>query len=77
VQRIYIHEDIYDVMTACYSIFDTTLTYIILQQVVPKLVNAAKQLKMGDPLDENTFIGPVISENDATVSLYVRQSPCF
>jgi acyl-CoA reductase-like NAD-dependent aldehyde dehydrogenase len=47
VQRIYIHEDIYD-------------------QVVPKLVNAAKQLKMGDPLDENTFIGPVISENDAT-----------
>ncbi|HEX2473604.1 MAG TPA: aldehyde dehydrogenase family protein, partial [Lacipirellulaceae bacterium] len=30
-----------------------------------KFVPAVKALKMGDPRDENTFIGPIISENDA------------
>lgn len=30
-----------------------------------KLVARIKQLKMGDPKNEETFIGPVISENDA------------
>lgn len=30
-----------------------------------KLVDKVKTLKMGDPLDEDTFIGPVITEKDA------------
>jgi acyl-CoA reductase-like NAD-dependent aldehyde dehydrogenase len=46
VQRILVHEDIYE------SFRD-------------KLVGIVKTLPMGDPKDENTFIGPVISEGDA------------
>ncbi len=30
-----------------------------------KLVSATRELKMGDPKDENTFIGPMISEKEA------------
>ncbi|MDH5680957.1 MAG: aldehyde dehydrogenase family protein, partial [Spirochaetota bacterium] len=30
-----------------------------------KLVAATRELKMGDPLDESTFIGPMISESEA------------
>jgi acyl-CoA reductase-like NAD-dependent aldehyde dehydrogenase len=30
-----------------------------------RLVEAAKQLRMGDPKDEDTFIGPIISETEA------------
>ena len=30
-----------------------------------KLVAATRKLKMGDPLDEDTFIGPIISEKEA------------
>ncbi len=46
VQRIVIHEDIYDALVARY-------------------VEKIKGLKAGDPLDEETFLGPIISENDA------------
>jgi len=46
VQRIIVHEKIYDTFR-------------------DKLVAATAQLKMGDPKDENTFIGPMISENEA------------
>jgi len=46
VQRILVHEDIY-------------------QAFSDKLVARTKQLKMGDPKDEQTFIGPMISENEA------------
>lgn len=46
VQRILIHERIYDEMKA-------------------KLVTAAKQLKVGDPLNEDTFIGPMIDVKEA------------
>ncbi|GMT49898.1 MAG: dehydrogenase [bacterium] len=46
VQRILIHEEIYDVFR-------------------DKLVSAARMLKMGDPKDESTFIGPMISESEA------------
>lgn len=31
-----------------------------------RLVAASKELKMGDPKDPNTFIGPMISEREAT-----------
>lgn len=46
VQRILVHEKIYDLFR-------------------DKLVHATKRLKMGDPRDEKTFIGPMISEKEA------------
>jgi len=46
VQRILIHERIYDAFKE-------------------KLVAATKALKMGDPKEEDTFIGPMISEQEA------------
>lgn len=46
VQRIFIHESIYEPFQA-------------------KLAAAASKLKMGDPLDEDTFLGPLITEEDA------------
>jgi len=47
VQRILVHESLYDV-------------------VRDKLSAAVKDLKSGDPKDESTFIGPMISEKEAT-----------
>jgi acyl-CoA reductase-like NAD-dependent aldehyde dehydrogenase len=46
VQRIMVHEQIYDALR-------------------DKLVAATRQLVMGDPKDERTFIGPLITEGDA------------
>lgn len=46
VQRIMIHEDIYE-------------------KVRDLLVERTKELKMGNPRDEDTFIGPVISEQES------------
>lgn len=46
VQRILIHEDIYDELKA-------------------RLVAAVSKLKAGDPKEEDTFIGPVISDAEA------------
>jgi acyl-CoA reductase-like NAD-dependent aldehyde dehydrogenase len=46
VQRIMVHERIYDTFKQ-------------------RLVAAAEKLKMGDPGDEQTFIGPMISEKEA------------
>ncbi|MCH2170342.1 aldehyde dehydrogenase family protein [Myxococcota bacterium] len=46
VQRILVHESIYDVLK-------------------DKLVEATRALKMGDPKDPETFIGPMISESEA------------
>lgn len=46
VQRILVHEDIYQIFS-------------------DKLVSRTKRLKMGDPKDEETFIGPMISEKEA------------
>ncbi len=47
VQRILIHERVYD-------------------QFKEKLVAETKKLKMGDPMKEETFIGPMISEKEAS-----------
>tara|TARA_R110002073_G_scaffold177151_1_gene334897 strand:- start:8734 stop:10170 length:1437 start_codon:yes stop_codon:yes gene_type:complete len=47
VQRILIHESIYD-------------------DVKDRLVAKTKELVSGDPLNEDTFIGPMISEKEAT-----------
>lgn len=46
VQRIIVHERVYDAFKA-------------------KLVEATKALKMGDPKQDDTFIGPMISEAEA------------
>jgi acyl-CoA reductase-like NAD-dependent aldehyde dehydrogenase len=46
VQRIMIHEDIYE-------------------KVRDLLVERTKELKMGNPRDEDTFIGPIISEQES------------
>ena len=46
VQRILIHEKIYD-------------------ELVPVLVEKVKRLKAGDPLNDETFLGPMITEGDA------------
>lgn len=37
----------------------------IYDELRDKLVEGASRLKMGDPLDEDTFLGPLISEDDA------------
>lgn len=47
VQRIIVHEKVYD-------------------DFKDKLVAKTSQLKMGDPKDRETFIGPMISENEAS-----------
>ena len=47
VQRIMIHDKVYDALKS-------------------KLVEKTASLKMGDPKDEDTFIGPVISEGEAS-----------
>jgi acyl-CoA reductase-like NAD-dependent aldehyde dehydrogenase len=47
VQRILVHEDIYE-------------------RFRDGLVAEAKKMKAGDPNDEDTFIGPMISEKEAT-----------
>jgi acyl-CoA reductase-like NAD-dependent aldehyde dehydrogenase len=46
VQRVYIHEAIFD-------------------KVKSMLIEKTKKLKMGNPMEEDTFVGPVISEHDA------------
>lgn len=46
VQRLYVHQSLYDVL-------------------VPMLVERAKALKAGDPTNEETSLGPIISQQDA------------
>ncbi|MBN1271309.1 MAG: aldehyde dehydrogenase family protein [Candidatus Aminicenantes bacterium] len=46
IQRIFLHEDIYD-------------------RFMDAFIAAVKKLKMGDPLEENTDIGPMINEKAA------------
>jgi acyl-CoA reductase-like NAD-dependent aldehyde dehydrogenase len=46
VQRVLVHEDLYDAFRE-------------------RFVAATKALKMGDPREEDTFIGPMISESEA------------
>ncbi|MEW6713837.1 MAG: aldehyde dehydrogenase family protein [Nitrospirota bacterium] len=56
VQRIYVHEKVYD-----------TFESLFLEKV--------KRLKMGDPLDEATFIGPMIDdENLKRVETWVNEA---
>ncbi|KAF0249133.1 MAG: aldehyde dehydrogenase [bacterium] len=47
VQRIYVHQPIY-------------------QEFTTKFLNSVKSLKLGDPLDENVDLGPMINEREAS-----------
>lgn len=56
VQRIYVHESVYDTFKE-------------------KIIEATTALKMGDPKDPQTFIGPMISENEATrLDLWIQEA---
>lgn len=50
---------------SCISVQRILVHDSIYQQVKEKLVSATQQLVMGDPLQENTFIGPMISDKEA------------
>ncbi|MEW5806223.1 MAG: aldehyde dehydrogenase family protein [Acidobacteriota bacterium] len=56
VQRIYIHEEIYE-------------------RFVTGLVDQVSRLQVGDPLDEKTHVGPMISEEEAIrIESWVREA---
>jgi acyl-CoA reductase-like NAD-dependent aldehyde dehydrogenase len=50
---------------SCISVQRILIHASIYDAVCDKLVRAVKALKMGDPRDEDTFIGPMISEGEA------------
>ncbi len=50
---------------SCISVQRILIHESIYQQVKEKLVTATQQLLMGDPLQESTFIGPMISDKEA------------
>lgn len=50
---------------SCISVQRLMVHEAVYDAFVPRLVAAARGLKAGDPLDESTFLGPLISENDA------------
>ncbi|MEX2526264.1 MAG: aldehyde dehydrogenase family protein [Gemmatimonadota bacterium] len=49
---------------SCISVQRLLVHQDIYQELVPRLVERVKGLSMGDPREEDTFIGPVISEGD-------------
>ena len=50
---------------SCISVQRIFIHEKIYSEMKERLISAAKELKMGDPLDEKTFLGPLISENDS------------
>ena len=50
---------------SCISVQRLLIHSSLYESVKSKLVDAAKKLKSGDPSDESTFLGPLISEKDA------------
>ncbi|GAB4194038.1 MAG: aldehyde dehydrogenase family protein [Wenzhouxiangellaceae bacterium] len=64
VQRV-IFGAFYQSGQSCISVQRLLIHEAIYADFVAKLVEQVKQLKMGDPRDRDTFIGPVISEGDA------------
>ncbi len=50
---------------SCISVQRVLIHRAIYDEFSAKLVEAAKALKAGDPLDEQTFMGPLIAEADA------------
>jgi acyl-CoA reductase-like NAD-dependent aldehyde dehydrogenase len=60
-----IHGAFYQSGQSCISVQRLFVKKEHYDTVKQKLVPAVKELKMGDPKDENTFIGPIISEKEA------------
>lgn len=50
---------------SCISVQRIFVHQSIYEKLKAKLVEAAAKLKSGDPLDETTFLGPLITEDDA------------
>lgn len=50
---------------SCISVQRIIVHESLYGEIRDELVDAAERLKMGDPLSEETFIGPIISEGDA------------
>ena len=53
---------------SCISMQRLYVNEKIYEDVKAKLVEETRKLKKGDPLDEDTKIGPIISEKEAMVS---------
>ncbi len=64
VQRI-VFGAFYQSGQSCISVQRIIVHETVYAMFKTKLVAASKALKMGDPRDESTFIGPLISEDDA------------
>lgn len=54
---------------ACTSVQRLFVERAVLDDFVPRLLRAARDLKVGDPHDRQNIIGPMISERDATRAL--------
>ncbi len=50
---------------SCVGVQRIIIHETVYQSVKEKLVSATSRLQMGDPVDENTFIGPLIREKEA------------
>ncbi len=60
---------------SCISVQRVLIHEAVYEPFKQKLVAAAQKLKAGDPLDEDTFLGPLISEADARrVEAWVRRA---
>lgn len=60
---------------SCISVQRLIVHESIIEHVKARLVDEARKLKMGDPKDETTFLGPLISEKDAQrVDDWVREA---
>lgn len=60
---------------SCISVQRIIVHQDIYARVRDKLIAAAGQLKTGDPLDEDTFLGPLITEGDAVrIESWVREA---
>jgi len=60
-----IHGSFYQSGQSCISVQRILIHQNVYRELVDKLVVAAKDLKTGDPKDEDTFIGPVIDDDAA------------
>jgi len=50
---------------SCVSVQRVLIHRDIYDELVGRLVERARRLKLGDPLEEDTFLGPLITEDDA------------
>ncbi len=50
---------------SCIHVQRVLVHALLYDEVKTRFVDAAKKLKMGDPKDEDTFVGPMISEGEA------------